>query len=202
MEKKLQCRCWYILTISSSSSYQKCLFKEILSDTPYSWQSEIKSSHWPSFSHTKGLQVLTMLSTPVKWKGVLTAVGGMGYWHPWAIFLAENHPQQANTAGKQWPAIKRKLSPSQSKKNGGFWAFPIQNSRLQFWVKVGEKLHCSSQSYGVTLQFNKLITAGKLRFVCLPFGGNQMWVEDKQQWLSLGRSVLPLQLDICFLCKV
>lgn len=47
------------------------LGKQLVRHTSFSWQSEIKSSL--RSSHTKGLQVLTIPSTPVKWKGALTA---------------------------------------------------------------------------------------------------------------------------------
>lgn len=54
-----------------------------------------------TFGLTKGLQVWTMLSIQsnswMKWgTGGTDSNHGTGYWHPWAIFSAENPPQQQN----------------------------------------------------------------------------------------------------------
>lgn len=194
MGYKLDSRCCYILIKCLQERNRYAYFRKTTCQTTFSWQSEIKSSQWPSLSHTKGLQVVTMLSTPVRLKGGIdSSRGGMGHWHPWAIFLAESRPQQANTTGKQWPAIKRKLSPSQSK-NGGYWAFPIQSPRLHFWVTVGEKLRCSGQSNGVTLQPFNITNCVRKVWACLL----TIWRKPNVS----GRQTAVVDLNCCLHCRI
>lgn len=110
-------------------------------------QSEIQTSDF--LNDTKGPSGANDAIHP-------SQMDGGGYWQqsgnwlltPWAIFLAESHPQQANTTGKQWPAIKRKLLPTKGKKNGTYWAFPIQGWR----TTVGERNIAAAKSHRAVVQ--------------------------------------------------
>lgn len=119
----------------------------------FSWHSEIKLSQWQSFkSHTKDLQVLTMLSTAAKWKGHWQKPGDklltpLSHFPSWESSPAGKHnsKQKAHHQEKALAKIEKEWWSS--------WLFLFKKPQAAFLGHSGwEKRHWNSQSNGVTLQ--------------------------------------------------
>lgn len=132
-------------------------------------------------------------TNPVKWG----RVGEGGYWQqpgnklltPFSYFPCG----ESFTAGKQRPAIRRKLLP-RFRKNDSHQAFPIQSPKLHFWVTVGEKKALQQPERWCCNSLTWLMKKGEFCCFCfLPFGRNQIWLEDKQAAVALWLEINPMR---------
>lgn len=104
----------------------------------FPWYSEIKSRQRQRFeSHKRPVGANDAIRLG-QMEGGIDRSQGTGCWHSWAIFLAESHPQQANTtANKGLPS--RESSFQDRERMVVILAFPIQSPRPPFRVTAGEK---------------------------------------------------------------